>query len=220
MIAMAEAKKIPTQVAFNRRHVPLLGRLKSLFSTQLDPSEIHHISYDFCRIARRDSDFSTTIIHCIDTCRHVTGSDFREVEFRYQDLPSLGPTVLNIFMDGVLESGATAHINFCPFTGVVIERLTLHTAERTIFLRLPTLSGLDAPGALVCVRDGETEFEITGDACSESQDPEYLEGFYGENESFFEDIRHGRLPRDDLQSTRQSLIVAQCVQTRQATCSL
>jgi hypothetical protein len=81
---------------------------------------------------------------------------------------------------------------------------------------LPTLKGMDAPGRLLCVKGGQTEIDSRG--AEASADPAQLEGFYGENQSFFDDIRNGRTPRDDLRSTRQSVIIAQCVQSRQETC--
>ena len=214
MIAIADAHNIPTQVAFNRRHVPLVRKLKKLFNSKFDPGRIHHISYDFSRIARTDEDFSATIIHCFDTVRYLTGLDFQYVKFRYQDLPELGPTVLNIFADGTLESGTTVRVNFCPYTGAMIERITFYMPDRTIFLKLPMWNGMDTPGKLLCVCDGQIELDISGGDCSKSHKPIDLEGFYGENDSFFDNIRNGHKPVDDLRSCRQTLIITECVQPR------
>ena len=214
MIAIADTHGVPTQVAFNRRHVPLARKLKGFFNSKFDAGRIHHISYDFSRIARTDEDFSATIIHCFDTIRYLTGFDFQHVKFRYQDLPALGPTVLNIFADGFLESGSTVGVSFCPYTGIMIERITVYMPDRTIFLKLPMWNGMDAPGRLLCVRDGQIEFDISGGDSLKSHDPIYLEGFYGENESFFNDIRNGHKPADDLQSTRQTVIITEYIQTR------
>ena len=122
--------------------------------------------------------------------------------------------MLNIFADGFLESGSTVGVSFCPYTGIMIERITVYMPDRTIFLKLPMWNGMDAPGRLLCVRDGQIEFDISGGDSLKSHDPIYLEGFYGENESFFNDIRNGHKPADDLQSTRQTVIITEYIQTR------
>jgi predicted dehydrogenase len=99
MIAVAERRGVPNQVAFNRRYTPLVRELKRRLTAQFRPDEIQHLRYDFTRIGRKDADFSTTAIHGIDTVRFLAGSDYRHVRCRYQALPQFGATVANIFMD-------------------------------------------------------------------------------------------------------------------------
>ena len=120
----------------------------------------------------------------------------REVHFRYQEHPELGPGVANIFMDAVLASGATAHLAFCPTAGVVVERAKVHLAGHSLFLHVPMWNAFDSPGRLHHLdarhrgigpgggSDGATAWE--------------LGGFYAEYEAFLGDIAAGRTPGPSL----------------------
>ena len=213
MIAAAEASGAPTQVAFNRRHLPLARLLRSQLAG-LDPAQIQHVRYDLTRIGRTDADFSLTAIHGIDAVRYLAGSDYAHVRFHYQELPEFGPTVANIFMDCILVSGGTAHLDFCPVAGVVVERATIYAHDHTFFLNIPIWNGFDAPGRLQHLERGTLIAEVDGITASSGSEDFILSGFYAENASFFDDIRSGRRPTDDLRSARQSVEVAQCIRER------
>lgn len=60
MILAADHNQIPTQVAFNRRYMPLVKELKHILNSQFVLSDIHHIRYDFYRVGRLDADFAAT----------------------------------------------------------------------------------------------------------------------------------------------------------------
>lgn len=211
MIAAADATGAPTQVAFNRRYTPLLRELKRHLS---EAGALQHIRYDFTRIGRTDADFSLTAIHGIDTARFLVGSDYEKVRFHYQEFPMLGPTTANIFMDCTFVSGATAHLDFCPVTGVVVERATIYLHDRTFFLNLPMWAGLDAPGRLQSFCRGAAELDVTGLEITDGPEPYMMSGFYAENVFFFDDIRNGRRPAGDLKDARQSVEIAQCIRER------
>ncbi|NOZ21902.1 MAG: Gfo/Idh/MocA family oxidoreductase [Planctomycetes bacterium] len=214
MIAVAEAKDVSNQVALNRRHTPLIRELKRLLSEGFQPSEIQNIRYDFFRYNRKDADFSTTAIHGIDTVRFLAGSDYAHVRFHYQPFPELGDTVANIFMDCTMESGATAHLNFCPVAGLIIERATVNLLDHTFFLHIPMWRAFDDPGRLIHVEKKETVLDVTGEDITDGPEPFELSGFYGENASFFDDLRAGRRPVGDVKSARQSVEIAQCIRER------
>ncbi|MCK4375431.1 MAG: Gfo/Idh/MocA family oxidoreductase, partial [Candidatus Brocadiae bacterium] len=216
MIAAARAGSVPNQVAFNRRYAPLVRELKRLLCARFQPSEVQHVRYDVTRVNRRDPDFSTTAIHGIDAARFLAGSDYCRVRFHYQGLPHLGPTVCNIFMDCTFESGATAHLSFCPVAGAVVERATVHALDNTFLLDFPSGSGSDGPGRLRHFGKGELKLDVTGTELTVGAEPFELEGFYGENASFFDDVRAGRHPAGDLPSARQSVEIAQCIRERGA----
>ena len=78
MIAAAEARGVPTQVAFNRRYTPVVRALKGMVT------DLQHIRYDFTRVRRTDADFSLTAIHGVDAVRFLAGADYASVRFRYQ----------------------------------------------------------------------------------------------------------------------------------------
>jgi predicted dehydrogenase len=216
MIAAADASGMVTQVAFNRRYTPLLRELKRLLTEQFQPSDLQHIRYDFTRVGRRDEDFSTTAIHGIDAARFLAGSDYATIQFHYREYPQFGPGVANIFMDCVFASGATAHLGFCPMTGAVVERATIHAWDHTFYLDLPLSNSLDLPGRLQHIEKDKRQQDVTGEEISDGSEMFELNGFYAENAAFFDAIRSGVTPEGDLRSARQSVEVAQCVRERRS----
>jgi len=214
MIEVAGRTGVPNQVAFNRRYMPLLNKLKMSIAEKFTPSQIQHIHYNFCRIGRTDADFSTTAIHGIDATRYIAGSDYANVKFHYYEMPEAGPHVANILMDCTFQSGTTAQLNFCPLAGLVIERADVHALNHTWFLETPIWNAFDYPGKLTCVESGKVTQQFAGDEVAGGKDDYLMNGFYQENASFFEDIRHGRRPVGDIQSGRQPVAIAQALRER------
>ncbi|NLO83283.1 MAG: Gfo/Idh/MocA family oxidoreductase [Clostridiales bacterium] len=209
MIEAAEKHNTPNQVAFNRRYMPMVKKLKELIAGE----KIHNLRYDFYRVGRFDEDFAATAIHGIDTVRYLAGSDYSYIRFDYQTFPELGPNVANIMMYCRFESGAEAQLNFSPVSGVVVERAVINSYNNTWFMNLPIWNAADFPGRLVHYRKGSLVADISGDEICEP-DMYITNGFYNENESFFEDIRVGRKPEGDLKSALQSVVIADCVRKR------
>ncbi len=220
MIAAADAGSAPNQVAFNRRHTPLLVHLKRLLAESFSPESIQHIRYEMTRMGRADPDFSTTAVHGVDTVRFLAGSDYKQIEFHYQDLPRFGPTVANIFLDATFVSGATAHLSFCPVAGDVVERASVYTEGNTFYLYLPIPGSLDIPGRLERIEKNVRVLDIAGEIASEGGFPFEANGFYAENTAFFDAIRNGARPEGDLRSARQSVEVMQCIRERRRECLL
>jgi len=215
MMAAAEAAGVAQQVAFNRRYAPLCREFRRVLTEDIPADAVEHIRYEVVRVQRKDADFSTTAIHGIDATRFLIGSDYAHVRFHYHEMPELGPGVCNIFMDCTFESGATGHLSFCPVAGIDVERATLHAVDHTLLLHHPTYRGIDLGGRLLHVHKGEVKRDVKAADVSELAEPFALEGFYGENASFFDDIRAGRRPAGDLRSARQSLEIAQCISAKQ-----
>ncbi|HEY2946722.1 MAG TPA: Gfo/Idh/MocA family oxidoreductase [Vicinamibacteria bacterium] len=212
MIAAADRggggdRPVPHQVAFNRRFVPLLREARR----RLAPLAVTHIHYEMTRVDRLDRDFSTTAIHGIDAVRFLAGSDYARARFRYADLPDLGPGVANIFIDAELATGATAHLAFCPAAGALVERVTVHARDHTLFVRVPMWSGPDSPGRLEHFDRGRV-----ADVAGEPDDAFALGGFYGEYEAFLGDLANGRTPSPSLRESRQSVEVAECIRRRES----
>ena len=215
MIDAATRSGTPNQVAFNRRYTPLVARLKELLAQNVAPGRLQHLQYDFYRIGRTDADFSTTAIHGIDAARFLAGSDYARVSFHYREFPELGPTTANILMDCTFESGMTGQLCFCPVSGAVIERATVHALDQVFFLNLPIWNAFDAPGSLVHVKQGQVVQTTTGPDAAGGAEDFILNGFYQENAQFFEDIRAGRRPAGDIASGRQPVELAQMIRQRQ-----
>lgn len=215
MIAAADAANAPTQVAFNRRYTPLLTELKRLLEP-FAPSEMQHLRYDFTRVGRLDPDFSTTAIHGIDAARFLAGSDYAHIRFRYQEFPQLGPGVANIYLDGVFASGMTAHLDFCPVVGLLMERATIHAHHHTFILDIPAPYSSEQTGRLQHIEKNVWKRDMTGAELSDGTEMFELNGFYAENAAFFDAIRSGARPVGDLRSARQSVEVAQSIRERRS----
>ena len=213
MITVADKTGTPNQVSFNRRHMPLIQALKKRLSTEGHPS-IHAIQYDFCRIGRTDADFSTTSIHGIDTVRYLVGKNYQAVRFDYQYLPDYPENVSNIFMDCRFADGSSAGIRFYPLSGVVIERADIHAVDHSYFLKLPIWGSADVPGSLTHYIKGQCAENMSGADFAGAEEGFVANGFYGENASFFDAIRMGKVPEDDIASGLQSVEIADCIRRR------
>lgn len=214
MAAVAKKNNVPNQVAFNRRFMPLVRRLKNALADQFSPDEIQNIQCNFYRYNRYDADFSTTAIHGIDTVRFLAGAPYESVRFHYQEVGKDGKRATNIFMDCRFRSGATAQLSFCPTAGVVVERYTVNILDHTFFLDTPVWDGFDAPGRLVHINGKEKKLDISGSEVTETGEMFETNGFYAENEAFFNDIRAGRKPVDDIMSSLQSVEIADSIRRR------
>lgn len=213
MVDAANKWNIPNMVAFNRRFMPLVIKLKELLE-QLPLDKSLSIDYRMLRVGRKDPDFSTTAIHGIDIVRYLAASDYRTVHFSYQQLTDAGENVVNIFMDCEFESGATARLGICPVAGMVAERLEINSLQHTFQVNLPLAGSKDIPGRLSHFYKGNTVLELNGINLSGNSDEFVLNGFYDENKIFFDDIRSGRKPANDILSAVQSVEIADCIRNR------
>jgi len=206
-------RPVTHQVAFNRRYVPLVQELR----TRLEAvGPLQHLHYEMIRFDRRDPDFSTTAIHGIDAVRYLAASDYAEIRFRYFELPELGPGVANIFLDAVMDSGATAHLAFCPIAGVVVERAAVQARGHTFSLQIPMWGGVDSPGRLQHFDGGRLAEDVRGDAGGDGTGLFELGGFYRETAAFLDALESGLRPFPTLRDSRQSVEVAECIRGRSA----
>ncbi len=216
MIAVAEKTGVINQVAFNRRHIPLLKKLKEEMEKH-SKNTIQSIFYEFYRFDRKDTAFETTAIHGIDAVKHIIGCDYRDIRFTYQEMPHIGKNVANMFLDCTFENGIIARLNFCPCAGVIVDRACVNALDHTFFLHTPIWDGFDTPGKLVHIKSGRLESEIFGSNLDCGEKMFETNGFYDENRTFFENIRYGIRNVDDIKSGLQAVEIAECIKLRAAT---
>ncbi|HJS57288.1 MAG TPA: Gfo/Idh/MocA family oxidoreductase [Vicinamibacteria bacterium] len=213
LIAAAErsGRSVPHLVAFNRRFAPLVRELRRRID---GAGALQHLHYEMTRVERRDPDFSTTAIHGLDAVRYLAGCDYAEARFRYRELPELGPGVADILVDAVMDSGATAHLAFCPVAGILVERTTVHAHGHTLFLNVPMWSGIDAPGRLWHFVGGRLEADLSGDLLGDGAALFEQGGFYRELAAFLDALEAGDSPSPSLRESRQSVELAQQIRER------
>ncbi|MCL2420939.1 MAG: Gfo/Idh/MocA family oxidoreductase [Defluviitaleaceae bacterium] len=216
IIDAANESGVPNQVAFNRRHAPVIGELKNMLTAYPAGEGIHNIRCVFQRVGRTDNDFFTTAIHGIDTVRYIAGSDYKHVRFRYQELPEINKGAVNIYMDCVMASGAAAQLAFCPSGGKVIEDYHVACHNNEFTLKMPVWGSPEYPGGLAHFSGNECVKYIEG------SDPRFGEemfekfGFYSENADFFNTVRANKIPANDIKTALQSVEIAYCIQERRA----
>lgn len=213
LIEIAERRNVPHRVAFNRRYAPLIRKLRELLGTDFKSEYIQSLQYDMFRINRLDEDFSTTAIHAIDAVRFITDSDYQSIHFTYREFPELGMNVADIHMLCKMKSGTVVKINICPVTGINMERAVINLYNNTFFLDFMG-NEINPAGRLVMVQKNKNTLDITGKDMVDGVELFEKDGFYHENQSFFNDIRAGRKPSGDLKSTLQSVEVADCIRKR------
>lgn len=217
MIEAADKKKVPNQVAFNRRYFPLAVRLKQILDCYWKNSDINYIKYEFFRSGRTDDDFSTTAIHGIDMVRHLAGSDYSHIDFAYQEVAAAKHGTVNIYMNAMFQSGAVSQLSFCPVAGTVIERASINVYDHSLFVSLPVWGALDSPGQLLHLNKNRIVLNLSGAELADSDQTFVSNGFYDENRSFFDDIQAGRFSDCNLATCLQSVDVMECVRDRRST---
>ncbi len=214
IIDAAKQKGVPAHVAFNRRYMPLLRELKKALDSGFTPEKIQHLNLDFYRSGRKDDDFSTTAIHGIDSVMFLSGSNYKHITFQYQSIKYLGENVVNIFMFCEFESGATAHLSFCPINGAIMERIKVLANDNLFLLNLPVWGGIDSQGSLIHLVKKQVVKEITGDELVNPRDLFDANGFYGENKAFFDGLKSGKKMDHHITTTLQSVEIAHCIRER------
>lgn len=202
----AEARSVPCQVAFNRRYIPALIELKARI-----PGGIQLITYEMIRCDRRDRNFSDTAIHGIDAVRFLADADYQTVRFSYTELPAFGEGVCNISMECELTSGAKARLDICPMSGATLERASVHMKDRLLKAYLPVWGGWDSPGHIDDFRNGGNP-EVIGFS---DHDVYVSNGFYAENEAFFDALIAGHRPQPAISSAVNTMLVKECIDRRQ-----
>jgi myo-inositol 2-dehydrogenase/D-chiro-inositol 1-dehydrogenase len=220
MISAAKTNQLYHKVAFNRWYAPLMLKLKQLMRDHVAVGDIHQIRYDFYRVGRKSPDFATTAIHAISAVAFIADSPFKTVRFTYQELPGVGDKVANFYLECEFQSGVLAHLHICPLSGVTVERATVNALNHTFYLELPIWNDLDYPGRLIHIQAGQMRSEIKGDSAGENGELFMTNGFFAENEAFFNAIREGRgtgqLAEGDLHIALQIVEIADCLRLRKS----
>ena len=206
MMEVAERTGVPNQVSFNRRFMPIIRRFKEL--RQGMQGQLWQ--YEFYRINRHDADFSTTSIHGIDTMKFLAGSDYKSVRFFYYPNPVDPGMAPAITLECTFQDGQAGRITFAPGTGIAAERCTMHGSNEMIYATMPyhgNKGSLDENGLITIARMGQIVHQEPGIAAEDCVE----NGFYGENAHFFDCIRAGIRPTDDIASGLQSVEIADCI---------
>ena len=117
-------------VAFNRRFVPLLQRLKEVADSQENPPKL--IEAWIVRHARTEAEFAYgTAIHPVNAMCYLAG---RVRELTVEKYVQPGNRAASYLVDFRYESGARGRLSILPEAGVNYERYHLHGSEFSALL--------------------------------------------------------------------------------------
>jgi len=186
-------------VAFNRRFMPIMQN--ALAYVKESKIDISVIDYQMVRNNRTDDDFSTTAIHGIDLVKFIANAEYTNISYDIQKVPIKDKDATNIFMQSPMKNGIFAKLSFVNSAGTIIERVTLHGKDHTIFVNLPIWNGYDAPGEIIHIKNGSIVEIIAG----EESDMYISNGFYNENKTFFDSLRNNKPLEPNIDSCLQPI---------------
>jgi len=197
-------------IAFNRRRMPLVSALMEELYGGENPLAVRHIDYKMYRVRRFDEAFHTTAIHGIDLVAWVARGGYASGTVGYTPLPG-GEGVRNVRMDCEMSSGLTAHLDFCPTTGVLIERMEVICDHATFYVKLP-VSGTDAPGELIRYEGNKPVKVLSGADVKDGAELFEGNGFYAQVCDFLSQAQSGKhAPGEDIYAAMEPMRVADCM---------
>ncbi|MEA3407581.1 MAG: Gfo/Idh/MocA family oxidoreductase [Chloroflexota bacterium] len=201
LLEIAKKEDTPHQVAFNRRHAPLLRRMKALLEEAEEP--VQFLSCQFYRVNRREQDFAYgTGLHGLDTLHWLGGSEICAVHTKHL---SRGGALITL----AYANGTQGIMEMLPRAGMQSERYTAHAGERTVVVDGVVEWLTSFPGYLRCFDGGETSLHIKN--ADSPTSPEIVGGFYGESAHFVRCLREGLTPSPGLEEALRSVRIAEAV---------
>ena len=198
---LAQQYKTMNYVAFNRRAMPGLLRLKH-WAEENGP--IRYIRVEMLRNRRLEPEFGVgTAIHPLD-CLRFLGGDVREVETRCRPYP--GTEARDYLVRLHFNSGVVADLAVLVDCGLLRETYLIHAGRRMMEVALN-----DPYSSSFCAH-GEWRYQDNTVAATDvSTDDLVAGGFVGEHNLFLDAVQSGNLPNCCLQDARHSLRLATAV---------
>jgi len=211
ILQAAEQSSTPNQVAFNRRHIPLIRALME----RIGERPVRHIDYRMHRVQRKEDHFNTTAVHGLDLAGFLAGGKATRVDFAYQSTEHFGQGVMNIQALAQYAGGTTASMSFCPTAGLVCEQLCVALDNETIFVDLPIWGARGNAGFIEVYEKDSLLYSKTGLEISDGDTMPDSNGFTCQLFRFLNDIRAGVRPRDDVASGLEAMNLSDCIAARQ-----
>jgi myo-inositol 2-dehydrogenase/D-chiro-inositol 1-dehydrogenase len=202
LAALASASGVINYVAFNRRAMPGILRMRQWASGN---GPIRYVRAEMLRNRRLEPEFGIgTAIHPLD-CLRFLGGDVVSVETRCNPYP--GSAARDFLVRLCFESGATADLAVLVDCGVTREQYLMQLENQTMEVSLgASYSCSFCPSGEKLYRDGALALDTPA-----SPDPLVTGGFVGEHNLFLDAVASGQLPACCLQDARHSLRLAMAV---------
>ena len=202
------AGRLTHLVAYNRRHSPYTLQARSWMRN----TRIQAVVGQFSRYRRRESDFTSTAVHGIDTVRFLAGSDLA----RYEIETAHTGHAWNFFIHGWFKNGARCDLQVTPDTGSSEEHYTIRSADRTVSLSFPHRAVHDLPGFVeLRERNAVTRHLGPSDFGVDPKDIPTLAGILGEHLAFIRALRTGKPAASTLSATLQTQEIREALEKSQ-----
>jgi predicted dehydrogenase len=210
-VSLAEARSLAsvaarhgtfTFVAFNRRSIPSIVRLKDWAGNH----SVRFARAEMLRTNRIEPEFAThTGIHALDTVRYLLG-DPESIEVRSNPYPN--STARDALVRLGFQNGATAEIALMLHTGLRRETYRLISSGATAEATL----GANYSSELCCPGEIQWRDETIAERSAIAGDPLVDGGFMGEYAAFFHSIEKGSESGCPLSDAARSMQLAEAVQ--------
>jgi hypothetical protein len=131
IVAMKQGGAV-NHVAFNRRFMPVMVKLREVYLREFESESIVNIHYVMNRENRSEDHFWTTAVHAIDALLYLANSPYAYIQLSYQKLTKFGSGVANYALEGTFENGVNFRLDIQPITGKVEEGLTINALDKSI----------------------------------------------------------------------------------------
>jgi len=210
LISATEEGGASAQVAFNRRHMPVIKHAMTVLGSEFGPGSVVRLDYEMVRFNRWDSDFSTTTVHAIDASLVLARSPFRVAEISFQVQRSGDLEAANVTIDAECASGTRVQIKVLPVSATNSESATIHGVGQSIMLKIPMSPQSHG--------DGSVEHWRADSLVSSFSDKKFGPvdrlGVLGETGAFLEAVRSGTPFSPRLQDCLQQVTLMEAIRTR------
>lgn len=202
LAALAAEYQVLNYVAFNRRAMPGVVRLKQ-WSEENGP--IRYVRAEMLRNRRLEPEFGIgTAIHALDCLRFLCG-DVVQVETRCTPYP--GSAARDFQVRLYFDSGVMADLAVLVDCGITREQYLIQVQNQTMEVSLgAAYSSSFSPSGEKAYRDNALVLDSPAPA-----DPLVTGGFVGEHNIFLDAVESGQQPICSLQDARHSLRLAMAV---------
>jgi predicted dehydrogenase len=201
LITVAERGRAKTQVAFNRRYMPVVRESLAILNAGFRPETVGRIDYDMVRFNRWDSDFSTTAIHAVDTAFFLARSAVRSAQLHFQPQRAGNRSAMNVLLEAGCASGTRVMVNIQPVAGRNTESIRIHAIDRSVELKVPASPLSSEPGTCEYWRGGERVHTFS----DHPSDMIERMGILGELAAFLDAVRADYCPTPGLADCRQQI---------------
>ncbi len=190
-----------TYVAFNRRRIPAIERMK-IWASQ---NTVRYAQAEMLRVNRREPQFATeTAIHALDTLRYLLGEP-SQIDVHKQRYISSAAFDYQVRLQ--FSSGTVANLSILPDCGVRRESYSLHTEGGSY----ETTLGADYSNPCCAAGDRRYQRDELTELHDADWDPLTSGGSIGEHGAFLEAVKTGRAPDCTLRDAALSMQLAEAL---------